>query len=279
MWLDELCKLCLICSRSKDLIALKRADLIPQLLTQLSQIITNCSSRSEAFAVSFEYVKKLVGSEDPYSEMKMMLMKKIGSVVRHLRSYLEGRGWSVEAALRLSAAANIVDTHVLGYEVESDVERRLWDEPYVEELPTIPTDGEVVIALDNAGEALVDLLLAEALSMRGYKILIAVRSKSYEIDVTKRDLEEIALGKSVEIVETPEALPPITYIERGFIIAKGIANAEAYAEFGKSPSLHLLRAKCDVLAKRFGVPKNSPIIVSGLTLKRLLTPNKPSHGS
>jgi len=57
------------------------------------------------------------------------------------------------------------------------------------------------------------------------------------------------------------------YLDDGFIIAKGIANAEAYIEFGKQPSIHLLRAKCDVIANLFNVKKNSILIVSGDTIK------------
>ncbi|MEM1526007.1 MAG: ARMT1-like domain-containing protein [Ignisphaera sp.] len=269
MWIDSFCKLCLVYSRTKDLIKLGREDKIPDLLVHLANIIKCSRSRSLAFAESFNIIKSLVGSSDPYIEVKAMLNDIGRNLFCIVERYLEEREWNVKEAMRLSAAANIVDTSVLGYEVKS-LEEALWDNPIIEENIALPRDEEIYVVLDNAGEALVDMLLVKALKINGYDVHIVVRKESYEIDVLKNDLG------NVEALETPGNISPLYHIRRGFIIAKGIANAEAYIEAGNTPSIHLLRAKCDVIAKAFNVVKNSTLIVSGNTLKEVLLRN-PSY--
>lgn len=267
MWLDNgLCKLCLIYSRTKDIITLGKEDVLPDLLLNLANIIKTGRGRSYVFATTFNMVKRLTDSEDPYATIKAKLDevgKKLSTIVE---KYLEERGWDITEALRLSAAANIVDTSVLGYEAKS-LEEAIWDRPVIEEKISIPKNKNVYVVLDNVGEAAVDLLLVKALKIHGYSVSIAVRRESYEIDVTVLDLRD---ANDIHIVEVPGNLSPVFYINEGFIIAKGIANAEAYIEVGRVPSLHLLRAKCDVIAQRFNVPKNSTLIVSGDTLKKVL---------
>ncbi|MEM0027578.1 MAG: ARMT1-like domain-containing protein [Ignisphaera sp.] len=267
MWIDDsYCKLCLIYSRSKDLVELGHGDKLSKLLKRLAKIVDEENSRSKAFANSFEYVKKLTRSRDPYQERKKML-KEIGRrIAQTVEKHLESIGWDIREAIRISAAANIIDTSVLGYENTKSLDEAIWDKPVIEDVFEIPKNEDIYIVLDNAGEAEIDKVLAKALTYNGYKTFIVVRNKAYEIDETDGDFDE----KSFNIVSTPGSMSPVVYIDRGLIIAKGIANAEAYAEFGKTKSVHLLRAKCDVIAKRFGVPKNSVLIVSGDKVKSVL---------
>ncbi len=126
----------------------------------------------------------------------------------------------MDEALRLAAAANIIDTSVLGYE-PVDLEKAIWDRPWIEEIPEIPRGEIVYIAVDNAGEAAVDILLAEALRANGYKVKLAVRSESYEIDVTGEELESIT---GIEVVKTPGNKPPVLYPKRGVHNSKGYSK-------------------------------------------------------
>lgn len=269
-WIDSgYCRLCLICSRTKDLIDLGRGDKLPELLISLASIIKNCKSRSKAFAESFNVIKMLVGSNDPYSDVKIKLNNITRKFLYIIESYLEKKSWDVREALRFSAAANIVDANVLGYQAKN-LDEAIWDNPVIEEGLTIPTGSNIYIILDNSGEVIVDMLLVKALKKCGYNVFIVIREESYEIDVTKSDLSLFMDINDVEIIETPGNLSPVFYIDNGFIIAKGIANAEAYIEAGRVPSMHLFRAKCDVIAQKFGIPKNSVLIVSGDTVKKYL---------
>lgn len=260
MWIDEVnCKLCIISSRTSDLVRLNRPEKLPEILSELSRLLQK-SSRSEAFSESFRSVAKLVGVEDPYREYKERLAtigKKVAEIVRHK---LQQTSWDLKTALRIAAAANIVDTSVLGYRPKK-LEEAIWDLPAIEEYVELPS--ELYYVLDNAGEAQIDFVVAEALERNGIKPIFVVRSEPYEIDMTESDLA------GYKVITTPGNISPIRWIRDRFVIAKGIANFEAYIEWGEVPALLLFRAKCDVLSRVFSVPRNSPIIISGEKAKAI----------
>jgi uncharacterized protein with ATP-grasp and redox domains len=268
MWIDNAyCKLCLIYSRTKDLISLGHSHLISKLLVKLADIVERESSRSKAFVEAFEYVKALTRSEDPYTEAKRSL-REVGKRVASIAGrYLEAVNWDIGEAIRISAAANIIDTSVLGYESTRSLEEALWDKPVIEDVVELKGYREIYLVLDNAGEAEIDKILAKSLIKHGYRVTLVVREKAYEIDETIESLER----EGFDAIATPGSMPPVIYMNKGFVIAKGIANAEAYAELGKEvETLHLFRAKCEVIAKRLGMPKNSILILSGSSIKKVL---------
>ncbi|MEM0005204.1 MAG: ARMT1-like domain-containing protein [Desulfurococcaceae archaeon] len=276
-WVDsELCKLCLIYSRSQDLVKVKHTDILHELLIKIADLIQTSAGRSYVFANSFNIVKQITNLEDPYKHVKKELNQVGVQLAQLIRGELEAVGWDIRIAMRFSAAANIIDTSTLGYE-PLDLQKAIWHEPFIEEEVVLPRNKHIYLVLDNAGEAAVDLLLAYALMKNGYRVSIIVRSESYEIDVLKDDLMDLRelIDEDVEIIETPGNMPPIFYIDNddSYVIAKGIANLEASLEINRTNSLHLLRAKCDVLAKALRVPKNSPLIITGETFKKVIQEN------
>lgn len=277
MWIDgKLCRLCLVTSRLSDIYRLNLDRSASRMLWELSKLLDE-ESRTEAFTKSFKLLEILSRSRDPYRGYKRILDDIGRRVAETIRSYIESTGWDLKEMFRLAAAANVVDLSILGYTPRS-LEEAIWDKPAIEEYPEIPVGESVYIALDNMGEARVDMVLAEALRVNGYDVKLLVRSESYEIDVMRSDLED--MGLNFEVIETPGNKPPIVYAKGGFTIAKGIANLEAYLEL-EEPStrtLHLLRAKCDVLARAFNVPKNSPIIVTGETARAIIRSSKVRLG-
>jgi len=267
LWIDgKLCRLCLVTSRLGDVYRLGLDGEASRMLVELSNLV-KVESRTEAFTRSFEALKVIAGMGDPYSAYKRRLREVGARVAVKAREYMARVGWRLEEALRISAAANIVDTSVLGY-TSIDLEEAIWDKPALEERVEIPRGETVYLALDNAGEAEIGIVLAEALKLNGYEVKLVVRSESYEIDITKADIGE---KLEFDVIETPGSKPPVVYIDGGYVIAKGIANLEASLETGRMRGLHLLRAKCSVLAELFNVPKNSPLIVTVETARRMLS--------
>jgi uncharacterized protein with ATP-grasp and redox domains len=260
VWLDEAsCKLCIITSRTGDLIRLHRPDKLPEILSELSLLIRQ-PSRSEAFSVSFQKVAGLVGAADPYRDYKEKLATVGKRVAEAVKQRLQQVSWDLKTALRVAAAANIVDTSVLGYRPKK-LEEAVWDQPAIEEYVEMPP--AVYYVLDNAGEAQIDLVVAEALERNGVKPTFVVRSEPYEIDVLETDLA------SYKVITTPGNISPVRWLKDGFILAKGIANFEAYIEWGSAPALLLFRTKCDVLSRVFSVPRNSPVVLSGRQAKAI----------
>ena len=154
-----------------------------------------------------------------------------------------------------------MDTSVLGYRPKK-LEEAVWDLPAIEEYVDLPS--HVYYVLDNAGEAQIDLVVAEALERNGVKPTFVVRSEPYEIDVVEEDLA------SYKVIKTPGNISPVRWLREGFILAKGIANFEAYIEWGTVPALLLFRAKCEVLSRVFSVPRNAPIIITGEQAKSII---------
>jgi uncharacterized protein with ATP-grasp and redox domains len=257
-------------------VKVKHADILHELLIKIADLIQTSAGRSYVFANSFNIVKQITNLEDPYKHVKKELNQVGVQLAQLIRGELEAVGWDIRIAMRFSAAANIIDTSTLGYE-PLDLQKAIWHEPFIEEEVILPRNKHIYLVLDNAGEAAVDLLLAYALMKNGYRVSIIVRSESYEIDVLKDDLMDLRelIDEDVEIIETPGNMPPIFYIDNddSYVIAKGIANLEASLEINRTNSLHLLRAKCDVLAKALRVPKNSPLIITGETFKKVIQEN------
>lgn len=265
---ENLCRLCLVYSRSKDLIAFNRGSELPRLLRYIADLLDRKNNRTEIFAESYNYVKMLANSFDPYTYMKKQLTDMGRKVVEKVKRYLAERNWDLHEAIKISAAANIIDTSVIGYE-PIDLDKAIWDKPAIDKYTEIPKDKKIVIVLDNAGEAEIDLILAETLVRNGYNIAIAVRKEPYEIDITYHDIADRVTDLNIEIITTPGNISPVVHLKDGFAIVKGIANLESNIEIGMVESLHLFRAKCEVLAKIFNVPKNSPIIITGEILKNI----------
>jgi len=221
--------------------------------------------RTRAFVETFEEVKRITGRDDPYAEAKRRLTSLGREVAVRVEKRLVALGWPIFEALRISAAANIIDTSVLGYEAKDLDDAVLSDRPEIAVLPELRGVRKVVMALDNAGEAQIDLLLARALSENGYTVEVAVREKPYEIDVTARDMQT----KGFDVVETPGSDPPVIHVRSSYMIAKGIANLEAALEYGVN-ALILFRAKCVVLSDRLKVRRGAPILAETEKIRQML---------
>jgi len=272
LWIDkDLCILCLIYSRSKDLVTFNKGAETPKLLRYIAEIIEHENSRTEVFTKTYNHIKLLLNSPDPYTYTKRRLTEVGKRVATIVRKYLDEKNWDIHEALKISAAANIIDTSVIGYEPKN-LEEAIWDKPAIDEYNyiEIPKNKKIFIVLDNSGEAEIDLILAETLMKKGYNIAIAVRKEAYEIDVTIDDIKDAILNQNIEIIATPRNISPVAYLKNGFAIVKGIANLETYTEIEQETieTLHLFRAKCEVLAKIFNVSKNSPLIITGKTIKQ-----------
>lgn len=249
-----------------DLITLGKSSELSKLLKYIAELINKEASRTTIFTESYNYIKNLLNLSDPYIHTKKRLTEVGKRIAKTVRKYVASRNWDLHTAIKISAASNIIDTSVIGYEPK-DLDKALWDEPSIDEYREIARDKKIVIVLDNAGEAEIDLVLAETFLRNGYTIAIATRRETYEIDVTYNDIVDRALDLDIEVIVTPNNISPIAYLTDGFAIVKGIANLEAYIELGKIETLHLFRAKCTVLAKIFNVPKNASLIIAGKTVK------------
>ena len=215
-------------------------------------------NRTEIFVESFEWVSKYLGESDPCEDRKSRVAESVnlkGLVKRDLR-------WMLE----LSAMANSVDVLMPDYQQGDKV--RLGDGVAYRTVkdPVIELEGaeRIALLLDNAGEHLVDLKLAELLEDMGKHVTLVVRSLPYEVDVTPKDLGSVPF----RVLETGSRYTFFyTLLNRqdefDAIISKGIANLESLMDVVyqvETPVITLFRAKCAPLARLFNVTLGEAII-------------------
>jgi len=282
--LDPLeCVLCLVHGRLQSL----RGDLglEARMLGYIASLVAKWSSRTDVFVESYDYMLRLLGELDPYRSRKERLNAAAAKIVAGLSID------EMDAAelLSLMAAANGVDIDMPGYRVDdSRVFRGLRDQPQwlgvsaEEAAERVAAAERIVVVLDNAGEAVVDVVAASRLAgLAGARLYLVARSLPYEVDVTVREVVEIRdrYAPRAEVVGTggrfpvfsPRSSPEARRLLQGrntVVLAKGIANLEAYMDNPSSVAdgvfpLFLLRAKCGPLAQFFDVALADPVAAAG----------------
>ncbi len=268
-------------------------DIITKIL--LTVIDIGLESRTRLFQETYNIILRDLG-HDPYKDQRVKLRELFKNVV----NCLDIRGTSISELIRLSTSANMLDVEMREYKtLPEEVLSKLSKSsaifiPSDEDILSRVRDAEsVILSLDNAGEHMIDILLAHKLALEGKSVVLVSRRTSYEIDVVfeevVEDLKMLNLDGVVR-VESSEGPPVIKAIELGsrcsdgsvLVISKGIANFEAYIdvilpvmrEYRDIDVLFCLAAKCNVLANLLGVGLGQPVVISsrylGNTVKRIV---------
>ncbi|WP_341871677.1 ARMT1-like domain-containing protein [Pyrolobus fumarii] len=246
-----------------------------EFLAALARLVAQ-GGRTRAFVESFVLIYTLAGYNNPNQEVK----EKINRVmIEAAPLLLERLPKNPRLALEVSAAANAVDVEMLDYRFSGSLLEALSEKPEyrytsADEVDEILSRAKrIAILLDNAGEAVVDLIVAARLVEHGKSVTLYARSKPYETDVTVDEVRELlgVLGLQLEVRGSGTHYPPHhpasevrnELEEYDLVLAKGIANFETFLEAPlKTQTLSLLRAKCSPLARLFNVEKGKPIIVN-----------------
>lgn len=127
--------------------------------------------------------------------------------------------------------------------------------------------GEILYMLDNVGEHYFDLLFINQLVKCGWRVVLVVKGKPILNDVTREDLDDFPID--IEILDTGNQdvglfLSRVSselrdrIFNADFLILKGMANFETLSRsILNTPSLYLLKAKCDPVADTLGVNKGT----------------------
>ncbi len=229
--------------------------------------------RTRAFVETYA---RLARGGDPLKGLK----ERLNRGVKRLAAGLTIQDY--EHALRLMATANGVDWGMRGhtYTLEDLVTGRgvVWVPGADTVISAVRSSHRIALLLDNAGEAVVDVIAASWLAQKGHEVTLIARGEPYEVDVTHGEVEELveSLGAGVKVVSTgsrypaphPMASPKARRIleETDIVLSKGIANYEVATENpGRWRIVFLLRAKCGPIARQYGVPQGTPLVVAGFT--------------
>ena len=218
---------------------------------------------------TYRLVKQVTRNRDPYYEFKRESNKL---VVERLLPLLKDKverfaGYELFRELLVaSIAANSLDPGVPGYEkLDVNLNVKLGRDESREAYELLKGAGRVVYALDNAGEALVDLEVVKLLRNMGVEVWILAKSQPYQNDVTLEEAVELGFAEYARVIGTgsdaagplpgelsSEALDAISTAD--VIIAKGMAAFESFEEWAPpKPVVHVLRAKCVPVAAAVGV--------------------------
>jgi uncharacterized protein with ATP-grasp and redox domains len=221
-------------------------------------------------------IREATGNSDPYREVKERLNRLALSLYPGLRRRVEEAADHLEAAVRLSAAGNVIDLGVKSGIAEAEIAAT------IEESLDASLDGAAVKQLrraadlaasilyigDNAGEIVLDRLLVEQLGPS--KITFAVRGSPVINDATVADAEASGMADLAEVIDSGSDAPGTILAEcsdefrRRFeqadlVLAKGQGNYETLSDAEK-PIFFLLKAKCPVIARDIGCPAGSLVL-------------------
>ncbi len=275
MFLDNVnCVLCLVESRLRELNKLCKIN--SNILRLFFKEISNIDEykRTNIFVKSFEFIVKITGIEDPHREEKWRIYRQFLNICRDVIDKI----CNIDEALKFAINSNLLDVEMHDYKprIENVLELLNRDVKYIDVnfRKVLDRCRQVCYILDNSGEHLFDLVLADYIRRLKKDVVLLVRELPYEIDVTRelviRGIQDLDL-KDFEIIEVPDRCPPILYAAREFndkntlIISKGIANFEAYIDWCVDYDLNaifLLVAKCSPIAKFLEVEKGSGVCVS-----------------
>jgi uncharacterized protein with ATP-grasp and redox domains len=226
-------------------------------------------------------VRQVVGNSDPYQAAKEAGTRQALALYPRLEALVAEASDSLEVAVRLSIAGNIID---LGpaqeYDLWSTVERVL-AQPFAIDDGVALRDalreaaredhGRVLYLADNAGETVFDRLLIETLDV---PVTYAVKGGPILNDATREDALAAGIGHVAEIVSTGSDAPGTIldqcseefrrlYEDAGLVVAKGQGNYETLSEEGLEV-FFLLQAKCPIIARDVDVPVGGIVLKQGM---------------
>lgn len=213
-------------------------------------------------------IRELVGTEDPYRDVKEKFNNVALQLYPKMRKYVIESQNMLETAIRLAIAGNIIDFGVNSKLQESELEKTISEclaaefsdmqlKPFRR---AINEAEEILFIADNAGEIIFDRLLIEQLPIE--KVTVVVKGSPVINDATMEDAVVAGLPRIVEVIDNGSDGPGTiletcseVFVDRfkgaDLVIAKGQGNYETLSDIDKN-IFFILKAKCPVIAQDLG---------------------------
>ncbi|MHA1943614.1 MAG: damage-control phosphatase ARMT1 family protein [Candidatus Thorarchaeota archaeon] len=229
-------------------------------------------------------VQEMTG-KDPYESLKRMSNEMALGILPELQGLVDEKNDSdirFRTATLIAAAANAIEFDVVGHEFSLTELRKILENAE-SDLAVDHVDAfrnlckgvkEVLYLMDNAGEFVLDMILIKEIKQLGPKVIAVVRGGPVLNDATMIDAEEVGLADCVDEVRDTGAPALGVNLERNseefkglfhsadLIVAKGMGNYESLTELDPHcPVVHILRTKCNSVAKHVGVPKHKNVVL------------------
>lgn len=207
----------------------------------------------------------VVHVRDPFRDVKKKHTRLALSLYDRLKAMVTRSEDSLRMSLKLAACGNVIylgtgDSFDLSGEVERASRLDFARDNYGVFLERLRRAERILYIADNAGEIVFDRLVLEELPDA---VTVAVKSGPILNDATMRDAVSSGLSEVASLITTgtdelgislERSSPEFreSFEESDIVIAKGHANFETLDEHPREV-FFLLKAKCEVVAKRLGV--------------------------
>ncbi|MFX1476247.1 MAG: DUF89 domain-containing protein [Promethearchaeota archaeon] len=239
-------------------------------------------------------VQKMTGCPDPYASLKRQSNETALRLLPKLEDFVEAAKTSEIQFQRACIAAslgNVIEYGVSGHEIPwdtlDDMVSCAQEEMAIDETSLVwrllQNTRSALFLTDNAGEIVFDRPLLKIISELGIKVTVAVKGAPVLNDATLEDASSARLDEFSEVITTGGSAVGVIprwcskdflsrFDEVDLVIAKGMGHWETLPEFSvPKPTAHLLRTKCEPVARSLGVSKGHNIV-------KLLKPHKGRFG-
>ncbi len=246
-------------------------DVHRRILAQVAERVIDLDIDQTPAAMSqpaYKIVSEVTGVVDPYKKAKQESNEAAMQLSEEFEEWIEQTDDSLDAALHIAAAGNVID---LGaghkFDIERDV-RELMERPFaissIDKFREELKPGCKILYLgDNAGEIVFDCLLVKLLLQYGANVTFTVKSGPIINDATMKDAKTVGMTDLVPVIETGGADIGVNwgnisdefrsaFEDADVIISKGHGNFETCNE-SVGNIYFLLKAKCELVADMLGV--------------------------
>ncbi len=220
-------------------------------------------------------IKNELGINDPYLNYKKKHMKIAGEFYPQVKNLLKNRENKIETALLMSAIGNSIDSGInINVDIKNILQNDIREGFVISDInkfkKELDNSEELLIIADNSGEGYFDKILIEELKLKyNIKIYYAVRAEPILNDITLKEAREIGIDEVATLIDSGCKAPGLLLEETteefmnifhnaNIIISKGQGNYESLSEYNYE-IYYLLKAKCEVMAREFGIKKGGLI--------------------
>ena len=224
---------------------------------------------AENSTVVLREVNKLLNTQDPFYQQKRYCNMIALQWEGELNSYLGRSSDRLSTAIKLSVVGNVID---LGIKENVDIKAAfgaIFEEGFVVDdsdrlIERVQKGREKVLFIgDNAGEIVFDKVLVKELLRYENEVVYVVKGGPILNDALMEDAQQVGMTRLCRVIDTgsdwvgvveKDSSPELmrAFHQADIIISKGQGNYETLTEM-KREVFHILKAKCDVIARTLGV--------------------------
>lgn len=212
---------------------------------------------------------EILDCDDPFAAKKHHYNEAALSMYPDLKAIVQAFDSSLDAAVKVAAAGNIIDLGILDradVNLGAILEEVLTEGLAVDEIELLEERlgraSQVLYLVDNAGEIAFDKVLIEELHARGLNVTVVVKGAPILNDATMEDAVAVGIDSMCRVVSNGSAMIGTElktcsseflrqFEAADLMISKGQANFETLNETS-APIFFILKAKCPEVGKEFG---------------------------